>query len=214
MIRALAFLLILMLVPTAGASAQARLTEKLKEEEARVRETVEQLELSISRAQERLRNLSNMKVEAREDELNNIFGQFRERIVDVLNRVDDNAEFMDILAAGEIQVVRLKAWFERQPADYPKRDSTIERLGRARQRLIQLKEDIRSQRDGSLTLLSEIGTAHTQAVQLAKVDLVDDAVNAVQGVVDNIKKLNERLKQAVSSAKEVIDASEAAQPVQ
>ncbi len=194
------------------AAGQTAIADKLKAAGEETRQTLEALDAAITKAQGALQQLKEMDPEAREAALDESFQSFRQQIVVVLERVDDNGEFMDAMAAAEVQTRRLKAWFERQPADYPRRDETIARLDKALQRFVTLKDEIRGERDTALGLLADIGTRHAQAVQLAKADLVDQALDTVQDVVDSIKGLNGKLRTVVDQAIGVVP--DAAVPVQ
>lgn len=161
------------------------------------------LEASIKTATEQLNQLSEelrLSPEEQEAQMNSIFQSMRDEVFAVLDKLGGNSELMDALARAKEGTIVLKRWFEKQPPDYPNRDTTISELERQIQEFDANADKIAGGREAAQNQLRTVMMQHRVAIQQLKVGRVADALDSVKAVLGELGSLTEVLQDVAETS--------------
>lgn len=154
-----------------------------------VHEVLSDLADNITSAESTLNEVAEMSVEDSIRTAIDVFEKLKERLNQTLERLGPNSVMMDNLEGAKTKVIVLQSWYERQPADYPKRDTQIMRLGEALTDYDQLATQIHKLREDAQSELSRIAYDQFVIEQEGKVAVVDLSVSETQAVVASLESV-------------------------
>lgn len=157
------------------------------------------LSAQIDQAVFKLRDVAKLDPDATKEVMDQVFTGFKQQVAVILDKVGENSDLVDALRLARISAGRLLGWYKRQPASYPGRDSTIAQLETQIQRFDEIEKAVREQRNEAFRTLRYVAQQYSWFVQQQKVIQIVDALDVLDNVVNQMKELNQRLKDIASN---------------
>ena len=144
---------------------------------------------ALASAESALINVETMEVEDGNKMVDEFFQQMKDKVNLMLERLGPNSVLMDNLEGAKANVIVLKRWFERQPADYPNRDQQIVRLEQTLTDYDSLADQIVVGRRGAQEALADLSRANFIRRMEQKVESVERSVEMTKRVLVSLKSL-------------------------
>ncbi len=198
--------------PVAGgysvSSKEKDPTVILQEEMAGIRGSSTQLQERIKTAMAKLQEVAKITSEdQKEMQVNQLFMTLRSEITALLDQLDNNSPYADALNRAKEGTIVLKSWYERQPADYPGRDASIQQLTQAVKEYDGLDTRLEESRNLAQAKLSNVIRQHRVIMNQMKIGKVLEALNSARAVVEGLNDISravavveERTKKSLSAA--------------
>ena len=150
---------------------------------------------ALASAESALINVETMEVEDGNKMVDEFFQQMKDKVNLMLERLGPNSVLMDNLEGAKANVIVLKRWFERQPADYPNRDQQIVRLEQTLTDYDSLADQIVVGRRGAQEALADLSRANFIRRMEQKVESVERSVEMTKRVLVSLKSLGAGIRQ-------------------
>lgn len=144
---------------------------------------------ALASAETALGDVKTMKVEDGNRTVNEFFKHMKDRVDVMLERLGPNSVLMDNLEGAKANVIVFRRWYERQPADFPKRDQQIMRLEQTLEDYDILADQIVKGRQDARKALTDLARAEfLQSLEL-KVQMVEQSVTYAKEVLASLERL-------------------------
>lgn len=148
----------------------------------------------ITAAQSALETVRTMDETSEQEALiSQQFDAIEKEVRAVLGKVSLNSPFMDALDDARAKTIVLKRWFERQPADYPDRDTSIARLEKAIQDYQAQTDDINQTSEQALGALTQLGVTRGVVIQQLKIGKIETSIKRLAELTEALGALSSKL---------------------
>ena len=166
----------------------------LREEMGAIRDANAKLEGTIRKAQADLEEVARLTMQdEREIQIDQLFVSLREEIYVILDQLDSNSPFSDALNRAREGTLVLRAWYQRQPENYPNRDVSIQQLDQAVAEYAQLNGNLQEGRAVAQEKLAAVIRQHRVVIQQMKIDKVQEALASARAVVDGLNDITHKI---------------------
>lgn len=166
----------------------------LREEMGAIRDANLKLEDSIRKAQADLEEVARLTMQdEREIQIDQLFVNLREEIYVILDQLDGNSDFSDALNRAREGTLVLRAWYQRQPENYPNRDVSIQQLDQAIAEYAEVNQDLQEGREVAQDKLAAVIRQHRVVIQQMKIDKVQEALASARAVVDGLNDITAKI---------------------
>ncbi len=155
---------------------------------------ISELTRTTATAESALADVKNMKLVEAKKAIDDLYDQLKIDINHVLDRLSPNSVLMDNLEGATANMIALQHWFERQSADYPRRDSLLMRIAEVIKGYEESAEAIQSGRKGAQDALRELMRAQHYQRMEAKVEMAEISVDATRSLVLSLQALSEKIQ--------------------
>lgn len=194
--KALLFTLALLFLPLPlyAQASQQDPAAFLREQMSTIRDSGAQLQVRIQTAKEKLDEVARIATEdEKEAKIDDLFITLRSEIFATLSQLDSSSAFADALNRAREGAIVLKNWYERQPADYPNRDTNIQRLSQAVEKYNALENELEESRNLVHQKLVAVVRQHRIIVQQMKIDKVLEALDSARAVVEGLNDITQAI---------------------
>ena len=166
----------------------------LREEMGSIREANAKLEGTIRRAQADLEEVARLTMQdEREVQIDALFVNLREEIYVILDQLDSNSAFSDALNRAREGTLVLRAWYQRQPDNYPNRDASVQQLNQAIDEYAEINRNLQEGREVAQDKLAAVIRQHRVVIQQMKIDKVQEALASARAVVDGLNDITHKI---------------------
>jgi len=166
----------------------------LREEMGAIRDANAKLEGTIRKAQADLEEVARLTMQdEREIQIDQLFVSLREEIYVILDQLDSNSPFSDALNRAREGTLVLRAWYQRQPENYPNRDASIQQLDQAVSEYADLNQNLQEGRAVAQDKLAAVIRQHRVVIQQMKIDKVQEALASARAVVDGLNDITHKI---------------------
>ena len=150
---------------------------------------------ALASAETALGDVKTMKVEDGNRTVNAFFKHMKDRVNVMLERLGPNSVLMDNLEGAKANVIVFRRWYERQPADFPRRDQQIMRLEQTLEDYDTLADQIVAGRQDAQKALTDLSRAEfLQSLEL-KVQMVERSVTYAKDVLASLQRLGAGIRE-------------------
>ena len=180
----------------AAASAEENVLERddIETTYLELNKIIADLEGGITTAENALGNVKSMAIADGSAVTDTLFGELKGKVNGMLDGLAPNSVLMDNLEGAKANVIVLKRWFERQPADYPNRDQLIMRVDETIASYGELTDLILAGRQDAQDALRELLRAQFYQSMELKVESAELSVDVTKRLVTSLRGLSTKIR--------------------